>query len=76
MSYLRYLCLFAYSGFQQILCCVFLRLMLPVSGFFFLFITLRYSLTFISLGSGIKVFRVLVYKCVAQSLLFCVVVCC
>ena len=34
MSYLRYLCLFAYSGVQHILCCVFLRLvypMLPVS---------------------------------------------
>jgi hypothetical protein len=24
MSYLRYLCLFAYSGVQHILCCVFL----------------------------------------------------
>ena len=37
MSYLRYLCLFAYSGVQHILCCIFvsgLRLvypMLPVS---------------------------------------------
>ena len=34
MFYLRYLCLFAYSGVQHILCCVFLRLvypMLPVS---------------------------------------------
>ena len=34
VSYLRYLCLFAYSGVQHILCCVFLRLvytMLPVS---------------------------------------------
>ena len=33
MSYLRYLCLFAYSGVQYILCCVFLRIvchMLPV----------------------------------------------
>ena len=34
MSYLHYLCLFAYSGVQLILCCVFvffLRLVLPVS---------------------------------------------
>jgi len=30
MSYLRYLCLFAYSGVQHILCCVFLRLVYPV----------------------------------------------
>ena len=33
MSYLRYLCLFAHSGVQHILCCVFclvcLRLMCP-----------------------------------------------
>ena len=40
MSYLRYLCLFAHTGVQHILCCVFLRLvypMLPVSlGFPFL----------------------------------------
>jgi hypothetical protein len=26
MSYLRYLCLFSYSGVQHILCCVFRRL--------------------------------------------------
>jgi len=34
MSCLRYLCLFAYSGVQHILCCVILRIvypMLPVS---------------------------------------------
>ena len=31
MSYLRCLCLFVYSGVQHILCCVFLRLVLPVS---------------------------------------------
>jgi len=34
MSYLRYVCLFAYSGVQRILCCVFLRILytvLPVS---------------------------------------------
>jgi hypothetical protein len=30
MSYLRDLCLFAYSGVQHILCCVFLRLVYPV----------------------------------------------
>jgi hypothetical protein len=34
MSYLRYMCLFVYSGVQHILCCVFRRYvypMLPVS---------------------------------------------
>ena len=34
MSYLHYLCLFAYSGIQHIVCCVFLRFvypMLPIS---------------------------------------------
>ena len=31
MSYLRYLCLFAYSGVQHIMCCVFSSSMLPVS---------------------------------------------
>jgi hypothetical protein len=36
MSYLRYLCLFTYSGVQHILCCVFVLLvfvlsLLPVS---------------------------------------------
>ena len=54
MSYLRYFCLFAYSGVQHILCCVF------VSFFFILctlccqilwivlfWLPLRYSLTFI-----------------------------
>ena len=30
MFYLRYLCLFAYSGVQHILCCVFLRLVCPM----------------------------------------------
>jgi hypothetical protein len=30
MSYLRYMCLFAYSGVQHILCCVFLRLVYPL----------------------------------------------
>ena len=33
MSYLRYLCLFAYSGVQHILCCVFV-LFFFVSGLF------------------------------------------
>jgi hypothetical protein len=46
MSYLRYLCLFAYSGVQHIVLCfcfVFLRIvysMLPVSLFFFVLCTL------------------------------------
>jgi hypothetical protein len=32
MSYLRYFCLFAHSGVQQILCCVFVFfVLLPVS---------------------------------------------
>ena len=30
MSYLRYLCLFAHTGFQHILCCVFLCLVYPM----------------------------------------------
>jgi len=30
MSYLRYLCLFAYSGVQHILCFFFLRLVYPM----------------------------------------------
>jgi hypothetical protein len=30
LSYLSYLCLFAYSGVQYTLCCVFLRLMYPM----------------------------------------------
>jgi len=30
MSYLRYLCLFAHSGVQHILCCVFLRIVYPM----------------------------------------------
>jgi hypothetical protein len=36
ISYLRYLCLFAYSGIQHILCCVYfvcLRLVYPISSF-------------------------------------------
>ena len=32
MSYLHYLCLLAYSGVQHILCCMFLRLVCPMSG--------------------------------------------
>jgi hypothetical protein len=30
MSYLPYLCLFAYSGVQHIACCVFLRIVYPM----------------------------------------------
>jgi hypothetical protein len=30
MSYIRYLCLFAYSGVQHILCCGFLRILYPL----------------------------------------------
>jgi hypothetical protein len=34
MSYLRYLCLFAYSGFQHILCCVFVFLVFVLCTLF------------------------------------------
>ena len=56
MSYLRYLCLFAYSAVQHILCCVcfFLRLVCPILQVSLdcpFLIALRYSLTFISLCS-------------------------
>jgi len=58
MSYLRYLCLFAYGGVQHILCCVFVFLclvypMLPVSlKFPFLIAPLVYSvITFIYCNS-------------------------
>jgi hypothetical protein len=58
MSYLRYLCLFAHSGVQHILCCVFcfcfvcLRLVYPYVASFSAWIVhvwfhLRYSLIFI-----------------------------
>ena len=55
MRYLRYLCLFTYSGFQHILCCVFVLfffVMCPVLSVlldFPFYLPLRYSLTFISL---------------------------
>jgi hypothetical protein len=55
MFYLRYLCWFAHSGAQHILCCVFVcfvlfrlvYLMLPVSLDCPFVIALRYSLTFV-----------------------------
>jgi hypothetical protein len=57
MSYLRYLCLFAYSGVQHMLCCVFcfvsLRLVLCVpyvasfSGFSFFLLHLQARLNLI-----------------------------
>ena len=40
MSYLRYLCLFAYSGIQHIMCCVFVL-------FVFVLCTLRYQFLWI-----------------------------
>jgi hypothetical protein len=56
ISYLRYLCLFAYSDIQHILCCVFVLFsfvfvypMLPVSLDCKFWLPLRYSLTFIYL---------------------------
>ena len=53
MSYLRYLCLFAYNGVQHILCCVFvlLSLMLPVSLACSFLIALSVFLTFCYHGS-------------------------
>ena len=58
MSYLRYLCLFAYIAVEQILCCiscfVFLLLMYPMLSFLWIVhfvLPLRYSLTFICLVS-------------------------
>ena len=51
MSYLRYICLFAHSGFQHIVFYVFHRLvypMLPVSLDCLFWLPTRYSLTFIS----------------------------
>jgi len=46
MSYLRYLCLFAYSDVQHILCCfsfVFLRLVASFSGMSIYFAPLVFS---------------------------------
>jgi len=48
MSYLRYLCLFAYSGVQHILFYVFHRLVASFSGLFLFWLPTRYSLTFVS----------------------------
>jgi hypothetical protein len=51
MFYLRYLCVFVHCGVQHKLCFVFLRLVYPMLAFsldFTFFISLRYSLTFIS----------------------------
>ena len=52
MSYLRYMCLLAYSGVHHILCCVFcfvcLRLVCPMFLWIVHFsLPLRYTLTFI-----------------------------
>ena len=45
MSYLRYLCLFAYSGVQHILCCVFVLLFfICVASFSGLSILIAFSL--------------------------------
>jgi hypothetical protein len=57
MSYLSYLCLFAYSGAQHIMCCVFVLFFFVLctvlydasfSGLSFVLLSLRLSLTFIS----------------------------
>jgi hypothetical protein len=73
MSYLRYLCLFAYSGVQHILCYVFLRLvcpMLPVSldCFCYVFLRLVYPMLPVSLDCFCYVFLRLVYPMLPVSL--------
>jgi hypothetical protein len=73
MSYLRYLCLFAYSGVQHILCYVFLRLvcpMLPVSldCFCYVFLRLVYPMLPVSLDCFCYVFLRLVYPMFPVSL--------
>jgi hypothetical protein len=79
MSYLRYLCLFAYSGVQHILCYVFLRLvcpMLPVSldCFCYVFLRLVYPMLPVSLDCFCYVFLRLVYPMLPVSLdCFCYV---
>jgi hypothetical protein len=56
MSYLRYLCLFAHSGVQCILCCVFVLFVFVLCtlcrqflGIVYFWLPLRYSLTFVCL---------------------------
>jgi len=46
MYYLRYLCFFAHSGVQRVLCCVFILVFFDYIVSFF-GLPLRYSLTFI-----------------------------
>ena len=65
MSYLRYLCLFAYSGVQHILCCFFfLRLVYHMLPFYLdcPFLIWR-SLTFISMNSAIVLYMYIVIHC-------------
>jgi len=52
MSYVRYLCLFAYSGVQDILCCVFALIffvLLQISLDSPFWLPFRYFLTFINI---------------------------
>ena len=61
MSYLRYLCLFAYSGVQHILCGVFALsffILCPMCRWLLwiiLFLSLRYSLTFMYMNHNMLV---------------------
>jgi hypothetical protein len=63
MSYIHYFCLFAHSGVQHILCCVFVLFffvhnpMLPVSLDCPFLIALLYSLTFICSSFIIELMR-------------------
>ena len=61
MSYLRYLCLFAYSGVQHILCCIFVLFIIVLYGpccqflwIVYFWLPLLYSLKFINLNDEIS----------------------
>jgi len=68
MSYLCYLCLFAYSGVQHILCCVFVSfffVLLPVSHDCLMLLPLWFYLTFFLYCSKIYIFDNKTYICLS-----------
>jgi hypothetical protein len=66
MSYVRYMCLFVYSGVQPVLCCVFRRLVYPM-----LPVSLCFSSSFCTLCCQfLCIFRRLVYPMLPVSLCF------
>jgi hypothetical protein len=81
ISYLRYLCLFVYSGVQHILCCVFvfLRLVYPIlpvtmGCFCFVFLRLVYPILPVTMGCFCFVFLRLVYPILTVTMgCFCFV---